>query len=506
MRERTTLVGTDRGARLAGIVLVNGALAVLLASIYLLVIALAPLAGIADDWRHIVATVVVAVSVVPLRGRLLTAANWLLRRRWQGSQELLRDVGGALSRALETDALQSLLVDDLPQRLRLTGATLWMLEPFDDRVFVALGASRDSVGAQLLANGESVRIVAAGGPRDVPRTAGSEWAVPFQSRGAVVVLPLRAGGKMVGIYGIGATAGGRSPSAYVADLVLTLGPAIASAIENVRAYAKIARLNEQLRALDQLKDEFIESVGHELRTPLTTMKLSLELLTAQPGVSPTIARIVGSSALQLHALVNRVLAFEDEARSAHARAGAASVLIDLDALVAGIAENYGELAWARGLDLVTRVEPGLGAWGVPARLDRALREVVDNAIRFSGQGVVTVSASFHDGLAVVSVIDQGPGIPEEERAQLFAPFYRGRGVRALAETPGAGLGLSIAQRDVEIIGGRIWLERSDADGSEICIAVPAVAAVDTGLDVDPAPAAVEANSDVLPEQERAVGA
>src|SRR5262249_62018763 len=76
-----------------------------------------------------------------------------------------------------------------------------------------------------------------------------------------------------------------------------------------------------------------------------------------------------------------------------------------------------------------------------------------------------------DGLAVVSISDEGPGIPDDERERVFQTFYRGSGTRALSATPGAGLGLSIARRGVEALGGRIWLGHSGPDGSTICVAL-----------------------------------
>ena len=71
-----------------------------------------------------------------------------------------------------------------------------------------------------------------------------------------------------------------------------LAPAIASALENARAYATIAQLNEELRALDQLKDEFIENVGHELRTPLTSLSLTIQILTTQREMTPALAQVI----------------------------------------------------------------------------------------------------------------------------------------------------------------------------------------------------------------------
>jgi signal transduction histidine kinase len=482
MDDRTTRAGAGRAARMAEALCVHSALALLLAALYLLALALASAAGLSRNAAHIVAAAVVAVGLVPLRTWLWARADRLLRRGWENERDLLRDIGGALSRAHDPEALRALLADDLPARLGVTGAALWMLEPPDDRAFVALGAPRDAPGAVLLEHGDSVRrVAAADGPLDVP--PGADWSRPLVARGAALAVPLRAGEQLVGIYGLGLAHGSRAVPAHIREIVAILAPAIGGAIENARAYAKIARLDAQLRALDQLKSSFIESIGHELRTPLTTLHLSLELLAAQPGASPALVRIMRASLVQLHALVNRALAFGsgDEEETSQSLA---SELIELEPLVAAVAQEYLDIAEARRLRLFLRIEPRLAVWGVPQRLRRALREVLDNAVRFTADGAVTIAATYHDGLAVLSVADEGPGVPEDEREQVFAAFYRGRGVRALADTPGAGLGLTIAARDIAAQHGRIWLERSGPAGTEIRIALPAVALEDERVEIE----------------------
>jgi signal transduction histidine kinase len=92
---------------------------------------------------------------------------------------------------------------------------------------------------------------------------------------------------------------------------------------------------------------------------------------------------------------------------------------------------------------------------------------------------------------VISIADEGPGIPRDERERVFQSFYRGSGTRALSATPGAGLGLSIARRDIEALGGRIWFKHSDSSGSTVCVALRAAPALQVPE---------------LREQERVVGA
>lgn len=442
-------------------------------------------------WAYLLATVTIAVTFVPVRRRIRVVIHRLLHNDWQTGQELLRDIGESLSRTIDPDALRALLVDDLPQRLLIQHATLWMLQPPEDLTFVALGCSPHATGVSLLANGASVgQVRYTASFMIVSPQEDVDWAAPFIARDVYLVIPMRVGDQLVGFYGCGLPQQQRGYPPAVLNMLLTLAPAIATALENARAYATIAQLNEQLRALDQLKDEFIENVGHELRTPLTSLSLTVQILRSQREMSPSLVHVMSESVGRLESLVDRVLTFDEHAL-AHQRT--ADTSIDIAPLLHEIADEYALAALAKGQRVILRTPAGLVVWGDSTRLRRALHEIVDNAVRYSADGQITLAAALQDGLVRISVIDQGPGIPHEERDRLFAAFFRGRSTRALAETPGAGLGLSIARRDIEALGGRIWLEHSDPHGSVICIAIPAVKAFG-GADV---------NGHV---QERAIGA
>ncbi|HWQ13009.1 MAG TPA: GAF domain-containing sensor histidine kinase [Roseiflexaceae bacterium] len=475
MGDETTLVGTDRRARLIGVVLINGGLLLLLLGLYYgLAGVLLPLVGVRETTAHALATLCVAVVVVPVRQRVVALSNRIIHREWQGTQDLLREVGAALSRTIDPAALYALLVEDLPHRLRIEGATLWMLEPPDDHAFTAIGRDPAEPGATLLANGASVTQVRyAPAYLRVPALAEIEWAPPLIAQGVRLAIPLRVGDRLVGIYGCGAPIGRRSYPPHVLNVLLTLAPSVASSIENARAYTEIARLNAQLRALDQLKDEFIASVGHELRTPLTSLTLALQLLAHQPDLADDLSHVLRRSVARLQALVERVLRLDQQHRGQEEHA-LALTSVELLPLLEDIAAEYAPSANAKGLRLAVDVPEGLAVWGEGASLRRALHEIVDNAVRYSERGTVALSAAVQDGVALVSVSDQGPGIPPEERDWLFDAFYRGRGARALAEQPGAGLGLSLARRDLEALGGHIWLQHTGPEGSTMCVSLPAV--------------------------------
>jgi signal transduction histidine kinase len=496
VRERITFSGADPRARYVAMLLANGLLALVVTLIYFgLSALLSPFFSRRDaPLAYLLATIAIALTIVPVRRRVRGLITRLLHKDWQTGQELLRDIGEALSRTIDPDAVHALLVDDLPHRLLIQDATLWMLQPPDDLAFVALGCLPRATGVTLLANGASVgQVRYTASYLLIPPQQELDWAAPFLSRDVRLVIPMRVGERLVGFYGCGPPQQGRSYPPRVLEVLLTLAPAIATALENARAYATIAQLNDQLRALDQLKDEFIESVGHELRTPLTSLSLTVQILATQREMSPALAQVMRDSVGRLEALVDRVLTFDEHAQHALTDQGAPSGAITIAPLLNEVVNEYALAARVKGLRLVARVPNGLAVWGNDARLRRALHEVVNNSVRYSATGQVTLSAALQDGLVRISVADEGPGIPQEERDRLFAAFFRGRSTRALAETPGAGLGLSIARRDIETLGGRIWLEHSDARGSMICVALPAVHAFG------------ESDGSAHP-QERAVGA
>lgn len=475
VRDRDTFVCTHY-MWVLDTMLVNSITVLLLTVIYISVARI--LASVTGNHITIVdlalATIAVVISAIPVRNSMRALLDHLLQRKWQRTQDLLREIGFSLSHAIEQEALREVLIDDLPRRLQLGAATLWMLEPPDDLAFVALGMAKDDPGAVLLANGDSAHLVGcAVHYQTIPLVSNIKWAEPFRAQNLCIVLPLRIGKQLIGIYGCSTSVYGQKIPKHILDLLLTLSPAIASALENTRTHAKIARLNAELRALDNLRERFIESVGHELRTPLTTLSLSIQLLLTELQAPSTLACITHNSITHLQELVDRVLLFQEHTDTLLEEPDR-NTLVDLRPLLDDLVMTYRPIAQAKGLHIVTELYDDLTVRGEATLLRRAIYEVVDNAVRYSRDGKVTITARFQDGLAIVRIADQGPGIPQEEQYRLFAAFYRGKNAQAMASTPGAGLGLSIARRDIEISGGRIWLEHSSPSGSVICLALPAV--------------------------------
>jgi len=224
------------------------------------------------------------------------------------------------------------------------------------------------------------------------------------------------------------------------------------AAEAIRvAYERERVAAEQLRAADRMKDEFLATVSHELRTPLTTI-IGFAPLLIDPPASVTAADLVeriDRNATEMLAMVERVLDFS------RVTAGAVEVHaepVSLNELVTSL------LAGFAGPRVKFRAD------GIPAPVvaDReATRHILDNllsnAARFSPPDApIVVTAAAAGDCAVVSVSDEGPGVPPELREKVFERFFRGNGQPPGSR--GAGVGLAIARRYAELQGGSLWCE------------------------------------------------
>jgi signal transduction histidine kinase len=229
--------------------------------------------------------------------------------------------------------------------------------------------------------------------------------------------------------------------------------------------------NETLGRLEASFDQmrhFTTDVSHELRTPLTAIRSVGEVGLRGHRNEASYRSIIGSMLEEvdrLAQLVDRLLALS-RAGTHHAFSLDA---VDLSSLAEDVASHLGVLAEEKGQTL--SVEKGGAPW---ARADRvvlrqALINLVDNAIKFTPPaGRVRLRLTETPSLAVVDVIDSGPGVPPEARDHIFDRFYRIDGNEAV----GTGLGLSLARGGVEAIGGRLTLEQSGPGGSTFRITIP----------------------------------
>lgn len=265
--------------------------------------------------------------------------------------------------------------------------------------------------------------------------------------------------------------------------------------ERRRTERALARALEDAQAGERAKADFLAVMSHEMRTPLNGMVGAAELLanTRLTRDQRHLVEVLESSGRLLLSHVNAVLDITA------AQAGSITlhpVAVDIDRLLADCIANQEPAARANGNALSLRHLTGpLGrAETDPARLGQIMLNLISNAVKFTRNGLVTVETEYHgqagDRLLEVRVIDTGPGIPPEEQAHVFDEFVTLETGYARQEG-GTGLGLAVARRLAEALGGEIGLESEPGMGSVFWVRIPMP------------PARTE---DIAPSADRATGA
>ena len=226
--------------------------------------------------------------------------------------------------------------------------------------------------------------------------------------------------------------------------------------------------NAMLRSLAQSREQqrqLIADAGHELRTPLTSMRTNIELLVADDtsGMLPEGARteVLGDVAAQLgefSALVGDLVALtrDDHLQRPHE-------LVDLADITVAAVERARRRGPGIEFDMSLETTPIMGD---PSTLERAITNLLDNAVKFSpSDGVIRV----HLEEGELTIIDQGPGIEEDDLPLVFDRFYRSDKAR---NTPGTGLGLAIVAHTAEVHGGSVKAGNQPGAGAKFTLRLP----------------------------------
>jgi two-component system sensor histidine kinase MprB len=240
---------------------------------------------------------------------------------------------------------------------------------------------------------------------------------------------------------------------------------------------EIARLatafNGMLAALSASRDRqrrLVADAGHELRTPLTSLRTNLDLLLqsdASGGLEPAArAELLDDVGAQIEEMSNLVGDLVELARDEPLRA----VVERVD--LAEVVDRAVARARRRGTGLTFEVDSE--PWwvtGESASLERAVTNLLDNAVKWSPPGG-TVRIRLHDG--ALTVDDEGPGIPESDREQVFERFYRSAESRSM---PGSGLGLSIVRQVTERHSGSVSVDQTENGGTRMVMQLPGAALI-----------------------------
>ncbi len=236
------------------------------------------------------------------------------------------------------------------------------------------------------------------------------------------------------------------------------------------------RIADELRRLNQQKDDFISAVSHELRTPVTSIiGFSEELLDDRRSAEVAQAgRVIHRNARRLADVIEDVL--ELSRLSTQVSSNRPPVRLDLTELLRHCAEDtLGSAAADRNLSIdLQGVHRPIDITVVEQDLVRVCSNVLSNALKFSPDGgVVRVTVSEHPEFVDVAVVDDGPGVPLEEQEAVWDRFYRVQSTAEHRAVPGTGLGLPIVRSLMEArIGGTVSLASDGHRGTTVTVRIP----------------------------------
>jgi PAS domain S-box-containing protein len=293
---------------------------------------------------------------------------------------------------------------------------------------------------------------------------------PDQTMGLVGV-PISSKDNILGVLG-GICRGTRALSPNQVQLLTTIGHQLGIAVENAQLAHQAAEV-KILREIDRLRSELIANVSHELRTPLGLIKISCSSLMMDDAefdreTQQKFLHNIDEETGKLERIVEHLL---DLGRLESGRLRLDKQSTNLSELAENVAHTMETLSAQHRLASSLPAEP-LFATVDAKRIEQVLRNLLDNAIKYSPEGgTITLQGFQDDSQIVFSVSDEGIGIPADEWDRIFERFHRVEN-EITRRQRGAGLGLAVCRGIVEAHGGHIWVESQPGAGSTFSFTLP----------------------------------
>ncbi len=388
-------------------------------------------------------------------------------------------VSTVTSTMLDPDVLLQTVVDLTKERFSLYHAHIYVVDEAWKTLLLAAGAG--DIGKQMVAEGWNIPL---DHPNSIVATAAKEKTSviaadvhhstdsPFLSNRLLpdtrseMAVPMIAGDKVLGVFDVQSSMGGYF-SEEDAKIYTTLAAQVAIALQNARLYMEQAATLTQLRELDRLKSSFLANMSHELRTPLNSIlgfaDVMLEELDGPltDNMQNDLALIQKNGKHLLH-LINDVL---DMAKIEAGKMNLSLERFNIQDILEDVTSITQPFANSKSLAVFIEAESdrNIDITADRTRIRQVMLNLVNNAIKFTEAGWVSIHAAHQDSRVLIRVRDTGISIPPENLETVFQEFTQ-VDTSSTRKTGGTGLGLPISRRLVEMHGGRLWAESNGVEG------------------------------------------
>ncbi len=425
-------------------------------------------------------------------------------------QTVLADLGRRLTRVLDLEQLSSLVVSTLMNTMKLDRTVILLKEPGNEEYQIQKNIGfKEENGISLVRDSfltlwlektqnplvyEELSLIIRDATEKEERDKLATLQTNMKRIEAALCLPLLIEEKIIGMIVLGNKVSGDPYSSQDIDLLTNLTNQASIALQNARLYDQIEDLSknlqkkvneqvkelreayEELKKLDKAKSEFLSITSHQLRTPLTAIKgyisMVLEKLYGEPPekMKKPLENIYASNE-RLIKLVNDLLNISrieaGEVEMNFEKSSLEEIIISVIEELSNTAKNKNiYLKWEKPKNLLSKASVDKN------KIRQVIMNVVDNAIRYTEKGGVTVKAKDLKSKIQIAISDTGAGLTKYELSKMFESFSRGTaGTRLYAE--GVGLGLYVAKKFVELHNGKVWAKsKGKGEGSTFYIELP----------------------------------
>lgn len=437
----------------------------------------------------------------PIKKKVYRFANKYFFSSLYDSNEVISKLSDQLRSIIDIDKLYKIISTTLISTFHTKSVAVLVLDQKSNKFEVVFNDGFEPNGKRTYETDPKTinkminlnQIVSVEEVKSSPRYQAAKKQIDLlESLGVEIVLPLTVKDQLIGIIVLGHKESKDTYNTQDFQILEVIRSQAAIALENALLYreslefgeklkvevkkatSELRVANQKLKKLDQAKTEFLSITSHQLRTPLSGIKGYMSMLIDGDfgKYSDEQGDVMGRVKSEVDRLIRLVQVFLNVSRIESGRLEIAMIDFDLNEMINTVVTELRPSVETHKLTLDYTPGKAVNVTGDPDKLKDVVVNLVDNAIKYTEQGGITVSISQDDQETRVTITDTGVGIDPKEIGELFSKFKRAKGI-AQVSASGSGLGLFIAKKIIEGHGGKIWAESSGkGKGSNFVFTLP----------------------------------